>query len=100
MDQARVAARRVLKATARYAVAEPVTENSAAELDRMVGALADQVLAGIPRNPGLEMVDLIQAGKIGLLSATRTYGAGNGASLAAYARFRIRGEMLDRVRMM
>ncbi len=64
----------------------------------MVRALAGRVIARVPRYAGLEMSDLIQAGNIGLLSAARTFRPENGAPLAAYARFRIRGEMLDTVR--
>src|SRR5579862_3785025 len=44
------------------------------------------------------MADLIQAGNIGLLQATRSFNPKCGAPLAPYARFRIRGEMLDTVR--
>jgi RNA polymerase sigma factor for flagellar operon FliA len=67
-------------------------------MDRMVRALAGRVLASVPRYAGIEMSDLIQAGNIGLLSAARTFRPEDGAPLAAYARFRIRGEMLDTVR--
>jgi len=44
------------------------------------------------------MSDLVQAGNVGLLQAERTFSPGNGAPLAGYAKFRIRGEMLDAVR--
>jgi RNA polymerase sigma factor for flagellar operon FliA len=44
------------------------------------------------------MADLIQAGNIGLLQARRTFNPESGVSLAGYAKFRIRGEMLDTVR--
>lgn len=68
------------------------------DMDRLVRAVAGRVLARLPRGSGLEMADLIQAGNIGLLQAKRTYNPENGVSLAGYAKFRIRGEMLDTVR--
>jgi RNA polymerase sigma factor for flagellar operon FliA len=44
------------------------------------------------------MADLVQAGNLGLLQAARTYEPDRGAPLVGYARYRIRGEMLDMVR--
>jgi len=67
-------------------------------LDRLVRAVAGRLLARLPRGSGLEMADLIQAGNIGLLQAKRTFNPESGVSLAGYAKFRIRGEMLDTVR--
>jgi RNA polymerase sigma factor for flagellar operon FliA len=68
------------------------------EMNRLVVALAAKVLARLPRGSGIEMSDLIQAGNIGLLQAARTFRPQSGAPLAGYAKFRIRGEMLDTVR--
>jgi RNA polymerase sigma factor for flagellar operon FliA len=68
------------------------------DMDRLVRAVAGRVIARIPRGSGLEMADLIQAGNIGLLQAKRTFNPESGVSLAGYAKFRIRGEMLDTVR--
>ena len=42
--------------------------------------------------------DLLQAGMIGLLEASRKYDADQGASFETYAGIRIRGSMLDEVR--
>ncbi len=67
-------------------------------MNRLVRMLAGRVLAGLPRDSGIEMSDLIQAGNVGLLQAARTFSPQNGAPLAGYAKFRIRGEMLDAVR--
>jgi len=67
-------------------------------MNRLVRILASRVLAGLPRDSGIELSDLIQAGNLGLLQATRTFSPQNGAPLAGYAKFRIRGEMLDAVR--
>jgi RNA polymerase sigma factor for flagellar operon FliA len=67
-------------------------------MDRLVRALAGRLLASLPRDSGIELADLIQAGNLGLLQATRTFSPESGAPLAGYAKFRIRGEMLDTVR--
>ena len=74
------------------------SRDSAESLDRLVRSLAGRVLASLPRGCGIEMSDLIQAGNLGLLQATRNFSPGNGAPLAGYAKFRIRGEMLDTIR--
>ncbi len=68
------------------------------EMSRLVRALAVRVLAALPKNAGIELSDLIQAGNVGLLQATRSFSPDSGTPLAAYAKFRIRGEMLDTVR--
>lgn len=46
----------------------------------------------------MHMDDLIQAGMIGLLEATRHYDPSQGAGFETYAGIRIRGAMLDEVR--
>jgi RNA polymerase sigma factor for flagellar operon FliA len=70
------------------------TEN----MDRLVETLAWRLLSRMPRDSGIEMSDLIQAGNVGLAQAARTFTSGQGTHLAGYAKFRIRGEMLDTVR--
>jgi RNA polymerase sigma factor for flagellar operon FliA len=65
---------------------------------RLVRALAGRVHARLPRGCGIEISDLVQAGNIGLLQAARTFRPNGGIPLAGYAKFRIRGEMLDTVR--
>ena len=67
-------------------------------MTRLVRSLAGRVLAGLPRGSGVEMSDLIQAGNVGWIQAARTFRPQDGAPLAGYAKFRIRGEMLDTVR--
>ncbi|GJM05511.1 MAG: RNA polymerase sigma factor FliA [marine bacterium B5-7] len=53
----------------------------------------------ISRLPSCVQVDdLIQAGMIGLLEASRNYDATQGASFETYAGIRIRGSMLDEIR--
>jgi RNA polymerase sigma factor for flagellar operon FliA len=68
------------------------------DMARLVKILAARVHATLPRDSGVELSDLIQAGNIGLLQATRTFCSVSGTPLAVYAKFRIRGEMLDTLR--
>ena len=62
----------------------------------LVKRLAHQMKAKLPHS--VEVDDLVQAGMIGLLEASRKYDAGKGASFETYAGIRIRGAMLDEVR--
>ncbi len=48
--------------------------------------------------PSVQVEDLIQAGMIGLLEASRNYNPSQGASFETYAGIRIRGAMLDEIR--
>ena len=73
-------------------------QDSDAQLNRLVFCLAARLLARIPRGMGIELADLVQAGNVGLIQAVRTWRSGEGTPLAGYAKFRIRGEMLDAVR--
>lgn len=68
------------------------------EMNRMVRGLAGRLHARLPQGCGIEMADLVQAGNVGLLKATQNFEPCHGAPLAGYAKFRIRGEMLDMVR--
>ncbi len=77
---------------------KPLPSEQIKELDRMVRALAGRLRARLPHECGIEMADLVQAGNVGLLQAARSFEPGRGAPLAGYAKFRIRGEMLDMVR--
>ncbi|MDL5555300.1 sigma factor, partial [Klebsiella pneumoniae] len=45
-----------------------------------------------------EVDDLIQAGMMGLIEASRSYDADQGASFETYASIRIRGSMIDEIR--
>jgi RNA polymerase sigma factor for flagellar operon FliA len=69
-----------------------------ADMSRVVRLLAGRLHARLPHDCGIEVADLIQAGNVGLLQAARNYEPARGAPLAGYAKFRIRGEMLDIVR--
>jgi len=61
-----------------------------------VKRIAYHLLARLPASVQVE--DLMQAGMIGLLEASRKYDSGKGASFETYAGIRIRGAMLDEVR--
>ncbi|MEN8260350.1 MAG: RNA polymerase sigma factor FliA [Pseudomonadota bacterium] len=62
----------------------------------LVKRIACHLMNRLPDTMQLE--DLIQAGMIGLLEASRNYDANQGASFETYAGIRIRGAMLDEVR--
>ncbi len=62
----------------------------------LVKRIAYHLLARLPAN--VQVDDLVQAGMIGLLEASKKYDAGKGASFETYAGIRIRGAMLDEVR--
>jgi len=67
-------------------------------LSRLVSGIAGRLYARLPRGCGIEVADLIQAGNVGLLKAEKSYEPESGIPLAGYAKFRIRGEMLDMIR--
>ncbi len=62
----------------------------------LVNRIAHHLKARLPASVQLD--DLIQAGMVGLLEASRQYDARQGASFETYAGIRIRGAMLDEVR--
>lgn len=62
----------------------------------LVKRIAHHLLGRLPKSVQLD--DLIQAGMLGLLEATRHYDSAKGASFETYAGIRIRGYMLDEVR--
>ncbi|MBU2323258.1 MAG: RNA polymerase sigma factor FliA, partial [Gammaproteobacteria bacterium] len=62
----------------------------------LVKRIAYHLLARLPAS--VQVDDLIQAGMIGLLEASKKYDAGKGASFETFAGIRIRGSMLDEVR--
>src|SRR5205807_591811 len=68
------------------------------DLGRTVRALAGNLHARLPHGCGIDLSDLVQAGNVGLLKAVHKFRSHYGAPLALYAKFRIRGEMLDLVR--
>lgn len=62
----------------------------------LVQRIAYHLKSRLPAN--IQIDDLLQAGMIGLLEASRQYDSGQGASFETYAGIRIRGAMLDEVR--
>lgn len=78
---------------ARNASAEAALLQQHAEL---VKRIAYHVAARLP--PSVDVDDLIQAGVIGLIEASRHYNGERGASFETYAGIRIRGAMMDELR--
>ena len=62
----------------------------------LVKRIAHHILARMPSS--VQVDDLIQAGLVGLLEASRNYDTTKGASFETYAGIRIRGSMIDDVR--
>ncbi len=62
----------------------------------LVKRIAYHLMSRLP--PSVQADDLIQAGMIGLLEASKNYDASQGASFETYAGIRIRGAMLDEIR--
>jgi RNA polymerase sigma factor FliA len=62
----------------------------------LVKRIANHLIYRLPSSVQLD--DLIQAGMIGLLEASRQYDPTQGASFESYAGIRIRGAMLDEIR--
>jgi RNA polymerase sigma factor for flagellar operon FliA len=77
---------------------ENASQEFTPDLSRMVRGLAGRLHARLPHGCGIEISDLVQAGNVGLLKAANNFQAHHGAPLALYAKFRVRGEMLDLVR--
>jgi RNA polymerase sigma factor for flagellar operon FliA len=64
----------------------------------MVDSMARRIRASIPNFACIELKDLVQAGNVGLVNAVRSYSQATGVPFEIYARFRVRGEMLDTLR--
>jgi len=62
----------------------------------LVKRIAYHLVSRLP--PSVQPDDLIQAGMIGLLEASKNYDSNQGASFETYAGIRIRGAMLDEIR--
>ncbi len=62
----------------------------------LVRRIAYYLMARVP--PSVQVDDLIQAGMIGLLEASRNYDPAQGATFETYAGIRIRGAMIDEMR--
>ena len=77
---------------------KPLPPEVVVEMNGIVRTMARKLHARLPLNCGVEINDLVQAGNIGLLQAARNFKPERGAPLRGYARFRIRGEMLELIR--
>jgi RNA polymerase sigma factor for flagellar operon FliA len=64
----------------------------------MVDSIARRIRASIPQFACIELKDLVQAGNVGLVNAVQSYTQTTGVPFEIYARFRVRGEMLDTLR--
>jgi RNA polymerase sigma factor for flagellar operon FliA len=64
----------------------------------VVDSMARRIRASIPDFACIELKDLVQAGNVGLVNAVHSYSPETGVPFELYARFRIRGEMLDTLR--
>lgn len=62
----------------------------------LVKRIAQHLIGRLP--PTVQLDDLVQAGMIGLLEASKNYNTEKGASFETYATIRIRGSMLDEIR--
>jgi RNA polymerase sigma factor FliA len=62
----------------------------------LVKRIAHHLIGRLPKS--VQVDDLIQAGMIGLLEASKNYDTSKGASFETYAGIRVRGHMLDEVR--
>ena len=62
----------------------------------LVKRIAYHLMGRLP--PNVQIDDLIQAGMVGLLEASRNYDHSQGASFETYAGIRIRGAILDEIR--
>lgn len=64
----------------------------------LVKSIAGRIYSRLPPYAAIELNDLMQAGHLGLVNAGRAYQSSRRVPFAAYARFRIRGEILDSLR--
>ena len=75
----------------RSSAPDPIVQHA-----ELVRRIAHHLAARLPAS--VEIDDLVQAGMIGLLEASRSYDADQGASFETYASIRIRGSMIDEIR--
>jgi RNA polymerase sigma factor FliA len=64
---------------------------------QMVKRIAHHLLGRLP--PSIQLDDLLQAGMLGLIESFKNYDETKGAAFETYASIRIRGHMLDEVRI-
>ena len=66
--------------------------------NELVRLIAWQIYSRVPRHAAVEVNDVMQAGYLGLLRARRSYRSECEVPFPIYARYRIRGEILDMLR--
>ena len=71
-------------------------EEIVTQYNSLVARIGHHLMWRLP--PGIALDDLMQAGMIGLIEASKNYNPNKGASFETYAGIRIRGHMLDEVR--
>lgn len=64
----------------------------------LVKFIAGQVYKTLPGSSGVDIRDLVQEGALGLMAAADRYDEASGVPFSTFARFRIRGAMLDSLR--
>jgi RNA polymerase sigma factor for flagellar operon FliA len=80
-----------VRATERKTANEVVARHS-----ELVSRIAHHLITRLPAS--VDVDDLMQSGMIGLIEASRSFNASQGASFETYASIRIRGAMLDELR--
>lgn len=86
----------VSRTTAQASASQPYADDLITRYAPLVKRIAHHLISRLP--PSVQIDDLIQAGMIGLLEASRNYDPSQGASFETYAGIRIRGSMLDEIR--
>jgi RNA polymerase sigma factor for flagellar operon FliA len=81
---------------AKVAVDYKTTNVRVVEHEQLVKRIAFHLMSRLPAS--VQVDDLIQAGMIGLIEASRKFDPEQGASFETYAGIRIRGAMLDEIR--
>lgn len=81
---------------AKVAVDYKASNERVVEHEQLVKRIAFHLMSRLPAS--VQVDDLIQAGMIGLIEASRKFDPEQGASFETYAGIRIRGAMLDEIR--
>jgi RNA polymerase sigma factor for flagellar operon FliA len=76
----------------------PYQTDAESDHNDLVRLIAWQIFSRVPRHASIEVNDVIQAGYLGLLRARRSYRTECEVPFPIYARYRIRGEILDMLR--
>ena len=85
-----------MKTNTAAAPGKPNTNDLVIMHEPLVKRIAFHLMSRLP--PSVQADDLIQAGMIGLIEASRNFDPNQGASFETYAGIRIRGSMLDEIR--